>query len=87
MRAVILAGGIGSRLRPYTLSLPKPLLPVGDKPAETPLESWLPTSEAEAEALRAKLIVTAPLPVTSWRPESRCTRTTSEAKTIASATR
>ena len=32
MRAVILAGGIGSRLRPYTLSLPKPLLPVGDKP-------------------------------------------------------
>ena len=32
MRAVVLAGGIGSRLRPYTLSLPKPLLPVGDKP-------------------------------------------------------
>jgi NDP-mannose synthase len=32
MRAVVLAGGIGKRLRPYTLSLPKPLLPVGDKP-------------------------------------------------------
>jgi NDP-mannose synthase len=32
MRAVILAGGIGSRLRPYTLSLPKPLLPIGEKP-------------------------------------------------------
>ena len=32
MRAVILAGGKGSRLRPYTLVLPKPLVPVGDRP-------------------------------------------------------
>ncbi len=32
MRVVILAGGIGSRLRPYTLSLAKPLLPIGDRP-------------------------------------------------------
>ena len=32
MRAVILAGGQGSRLRPYTLVLPKPLVPVGDRP-------------------------------------------------------
>jgi NDP-sugar pyrophosphorylase family protein len=30
-RAVILAGGKGSRLAPYTTVLPKPLLPVGDK--------------------------------------------------------
>jgi NDP-sugar pyrophosphorylase family protein len=29
-KAVILAGGAGSRLRPYTLVLPKPLMPVGD---------------------------------------------------------
>jgi len=28
-RAVILAGGTGSRLRPYTVVLPKPLMPVG----------------------------------------------------------
>ncbi|RPI27973.1 MAG: nucleotidyltransferase family protein [Acidobacteria bacterium] len=28
-RAVILAGGRGSRLRPYTVVLPKPLMPVG----------------------------------------------------------
>jgi NDP-sugar pyrophosphorylase family protein len=32
MRAVILAGGLGMRLRPYTAILPKPLVPVGDRP-------------------------------------------------------
>ena len=31
-RAVILAGGRGTRLRPYTVVLPKPLMPVGDYP-------------------------------------------------------
>jgi NDP-sugar pyrophosphorylase family protein len=32
MRAVVLAGGLGMRLRPYTAILPKPLVPVGDRP-------------------------------------------------------
>lgn len=31
-RAIILAGGMGTRLRPYTVVLPKPLMPVGDYP-------------------------------------------------------
>tara|TARA_Y100000589_G_scaffold291588_1_gene295183 strand:+ start:9070 stop:9771 length:702 start_codon:yes stop_codon:yes gene_type:complete len=31
-RAIILAGGKGSRLRPYTIVLPKPLMPIGDFP-------------------------------------------------------
>jgi NDP-mannose synthase len=30
-RAVILAGGRGTRLAPYTTVLPKPLLPIGDR--------------------------------------------------------
>ena len=32
MRAVILAGGKGTRLAPYTVSFPKPLMPLGDTP-------------------------------------------------------
>ena len=32
MQAIILAGGKGTRLRPYTVSLPKPLVPIGDRP-------------------------------------------------------
>ena len=32
MKAIILAGGKGVRLKPYTTVLPKPLLPVNGKP-------------------------------------------------------
>lgn len=32
MKAVILAGGRGTRLAPYTTILPKPLMPIGDMP-------------------------------------------------------
>lgn len=31
-RAIVLAGGLGMRLRPYTAVLPKPLMPIGDRP-------------------------------------------------------
>lgn len=41
MKAVIQAGGKGSRLRPYTLVLPKPLLPVGNLPVIELLLKWL----------------------------------------------
>src|SRR5262245_12280724 len=29
MRAVVLAGGLGNRLKPFTIVIPKPLVPVG----------------------------------------------------------
>ncbi len=32
MRAIIQAGGVGSRLRPYTTVVPKPLMPVAEMP-------------------------------------------------------
>ena len=32
MKAIVLAGGKGTRLRPYTFTVPKPLLSLGDRP-------------------------------------------------------
>ena len=32
MKAIVLAGGKGARLAPYTTILPKPLMPIGDMP-------------------------------------------------------
>ena len=32
MQAIIMAGGKGQRLRPYTAILPKPLMPIGEIP-------------------------------------------------------
>ncbi|KEI01010.1 sugar phosphate nucleotidyltransferase [Clostridium botulinum] len=32
MKAVIIAGGLGNRLRPLTCSIPKPMMPIADKP-------------------------------------------------------
>ena len=40
-KAVILAGGMGTRLQPYTFFVPKPMLPLGDKPLLEHLVIWL----------------------------------------------
>src|SRR5947209_20487678 len=45
MKAVILAGGLGTRLQPYTFFIPKPMLPLGNKPLLEYLVEWLSNSE------------------------------------------
>lgn len=40
-RAAVLAGGLGTRLQPYTTVLPKPLVPVGDRPILELIFAWL----------------------------------------------
>jgi len=40
VKAVILAGGLGTRLQPYTTFLPKPMLPLGEKPILEHLIDW-----------------------------------------------
>jgi mannose-1-phosphate guanylyltransferase len=45
IQAVILAGGMGTRLRPYTFLLPKPMLPVGPKPILEHILDWLKQNE------------------------------------------
>src|SRR5919199_4167584 len=47
MKAVILAGGLGTRLQPYTFFIPKPMLPLGNKPLLEHIIEWLKTSSAE----------------------------------------
>lgn len=41
MKAVIQCGGRGTRLRPYTAVLPKPLMPIGSRPVLELLLKWL----------------------------------------------
>ena len=47
MKAVIQAGGKGTRLAPYTLILPKPMMPVGDQPVIEILLKWLRRNSIE----------------------------------------
>jgi len=41
MKAIILAGGLGTRLQPYTTFTPKPMLPLGEKPLLEHLIGWV----------------------------------------------
>lgn len=53
MIVVIMAGGLGTRLRPLTYSIPKPLLPVGEQPI---LEITI--QKLKAQGIREVYIVT-----------------------------
>ncbi len=49
--AMILAAGLGTRLRPLTLELPKPLLPVGDRPSIAHIAACLAAAGIEGVVL------------------------------------
>src|SRR5215210_3141414 len=41
MQALVLAGGEGTRLRPLTLTVPKPVMPLAGRPFLTYMIDWL----------------------------------------------
>src|SRR4030095_16406565 len=47
MKAIILAGGLGTRLQPYTFFIPKPMLPLGNKPLLEHIIDWLESSTSK----------------------------------------
>ncbi len=51
MKAVILAGGLGTRLQPYTTFLPKAMLPLGEKPLLEHLIEWVKKSGVDSFVL------------------------------------
>lgn len=51
MQAVILAGGLGTRLQPYTFFIPKPMLPLGNKPLLEHLIEWIANNETIDEII------------------------------------
>lgn len=69
MDAVILVGGFGTRLRPLTLSVPKPLLPVGN----VPIVERILASLEQAGVTRAVLALGfKPEPFLAAFPDGRC---------------
>ena len=69
MDAVILVGGFGTRLRPLTLSVPKPLLPVGN----VPIVERIIASLERAGVSRAVLALGfKPEPFLAAFPDGRC---------------
>ena len=51
MKAVIIAGGLGTRLRPLTNNTPKPMLPIGEKPILEHLINWTKKSGIKSVVL------------------------------------
>ena len=53
MDVIVLAGGFGTRLRPWTESIPKPLLPILDKSMIEHVLDVLPNSQVDRVLIAA----------------------------------
>ena len=84
-RAVILAGGLGMRLRPYTTVLPKPLMPVGDRPILDVIVRQLRAARLRARHDRHRPPRRADRGVLRRRLEATGSRSTTSARTSRSA--
>jgi mannose-1-phosphate guanylyltransferase len=69
MRAVVLVGGFGTRLRPLTNSIPKPMLPVGNRPMIARLVDRLARGGVTEVVLALGF---RPEPFVAAFPEGRC---------------
>ena len=56
MKAVILVGGLGTRLQPYTFFIPKPMLPLGNKPLLEHLIDWLKSSSITGNGNNSEVV-------------------------------
>jgi mannose-1-phosphate guanylyltransferase len=69
MRAVVLVGGFGTRLRPLTEAIPKPLLPVGQRPIIEHVVRTLATGDIDDVVLALGF---RPNAFTDAYPDGRC---------------
>jgi len=69
MRAVVLVGGFGTRLRPLTFTTPKPMLPVGNRPIIENLVSMLSQAGVSEVVLALGF---KPEPFMEAFPDGRC---------------
>ena len=55
MKAIILAGGLGKRLRPLTNNKPKPMVPLGGKPILVYVINWVKKKWYKRNCVMCKL--------------------------------